>query len=82
MKKSQSLTIGEVASAVSLFAGVVGVNAVLAQNTTQYPAIVENIATTFSLDPSKVQDVFKQTRSQKQELRLTKLVTDVSFINY
>lgn len=76
MKKSQSIAIGAVASAVSLFAGVVGVNAVLAQNNAQYPTIVENIATTFNLDPSAVQDVFVQTRVQNQEQRLTEMVTE------
>ena len=66
-----------IVSAIVGSAGLAGIGAtaLAATNTnaTNYPSIVQKIASTFGLDPAKVNDVFKQQRQDNRADRQAKL---------
>lgn len=74
MKYPKKLIIA--ASAVgAIGAAGIGATAMAATSsgTTSYPSIVQKIASTFGLDPAKVNDVFKQQQQTNQQDRQAKL---------
>jgi polyhydroxyalkanoate synthesis regulator phasin len=74
MKYSKQLIIAA-SSVVIIGAAGVGATAIAASSTssTSYPPIVQKIASTFGLDPAKVNDVFKQQHQDNIHDRQAKL---------
>ena len=77
MKKS---TVGKILGVSAVTGGIILGGSVIipvfAGTTQQYRAPIMNIAKTFNLDPSKVNDAFNEGRKQAAEDRLTTLVKD------
>ena len=74
MKYSKRLIVtAGVAGAIG--AAGIGTTAIAATSSgsTNYPPIVQKIASTFGLDPAKVDNVFKQQRQDNQQNRQAKL---------
>ncbi len=75
--KKRLIAAAVAASVITITAGVAGAGAVLAQTaTSEYLPIVEELASTFSLDPAAVQQVFEDHRDQMLSDRLDELVAD------
>src|SRR4051794_27887078 len=74
MKHTKKLIIAAGSAGVIGIAGI-GASALAAtsSNTSSYPSIVQKIASTFNLDPAKVNDVFNQQRQANQQDRQAKL---------
>lgn len=74
MKNNKKLIIAAVAAGVVGAAGI-GATALAASsdNSPGYPPIVQKIASTFGLDPAKVDSVFKQQHQENVQNRQAKL---------
>lgn len=75
-KKILALGILPVTLAAVGVIGLVGMTSVYAEDSTDYPTIVQNLAEKFGLSESDVQSVFEETRTQEKEERLDELVDD------
>lgn len=77
MKKYKFAILAATAALVAIGGlTALGLTQVAAAGNTTYPAIIENIAKAFNVEPSKVQEIFENTRQQEKEERLSQLVTD------
>jgi polyhydroxyalkanoate synthesis regulator phasin len=74
MKHSKKFILAAATAGVVGMTGI-GASVLAATNSsdTNYPPIVQKIASTFKLDPAKVNDVFKQQRQDNQADRQAKL---------
>ncbi|MBX4190765.1 hypothetical protein KW794_01625 [Candidatus Saccharibacteria bacterium] len=74
MKYSRKMIIAAAAVGAIGAAGI-GASAMAANNSasSNYPPIVQKIASTFGLDPAKVNDIFKQQRQENTQERQAKL---------
>jgi hypothetical protein len=74
MKYSKKLII-TAATLGTIGAAGIGATAIAATsgNSSDYPPIVQKIASTFGIDPAKVNDVFKQQRQDNMQSREAKL---------
>jgi polyhydroxyalkanoate synthesis regulator phasin len=76
MKHSKKLIIAASSAGIIGLAGI-GATVMAATNNSggTYPSIVQKIASTFNLDPAKVNDVFQQQHQANQQNRQAKLKT-------
>lgn len=76
MKHSKKLIIAASSAGVIGIAGIgASVMAAASGSSATYPSIVQKIASTFNLDPAKVNDVFKAQHQANQSVRQAKLKT-------
>lgn len=69
-------TIGVAAAGILGVGGLLGTSYVLAEDTSDYPLIVQNIADKFGLNPDDVELVFEDTKDERRSNHLDHLVED------